>query len=294
MASKILIVGATGTVGRNLVLELQRCGARVRAATRDPGSPRARASLPPGAEIVPFDLEQPAMFARALAGVDRVFLLARPGDEHADRVALPFIEAMEKNGVQHVVNLTAMGSELLPDFPLRKIELRLEASAAEGRMTFTHLRPNWFMQVFAGGALLDQIRATRTVRVPAADARISWIDARDVAAVAAVALTEPRHRGQAYTLTGEEALHHGDVVALVGAASGAAIRYEPIEEGEARAVLAGAGFPPPWIERLIRFYGLVRAGLGAPVSSAVRDVLGRPARAFRDFARENAGTWASL
>jgi uncharacterized protein YbjT (DUF2867 family) len=218
--------------------------------------------------------------------------MARPGDEHADRVALPLIDAMERSAVQHVVDLSAIGVELRPEFALRKVELRLEASAAAGRMSYTHLRPNWFMQVFSGGPLLEQLRATRTIRIPAANAKLSWIDARDVAAVAAAVLTGMRHVGKAYTLTGDEALDHAEVAAILGSAIGATIHYESIDDDEARRVLGSAGLPPPWIERLVRFYALVRTGLGAPVSSAVREVLARPARTFQDFARDYAAEWS--
>ena len=154
MNTKILVVGATGTVGRPLVAELVNGGAAVRAATRDPA--RARGMLPDAAEIVPFDLERTDTFDDALQYVDRVFLIARPGDEHADHLAFPLIEAMERHGVRHVVDLSALGAEARPSFALRKVEQRLEASP----MTFTHLRPNFFMQLFTGGSLLAAVRAS--------------------------------------------------------------------------------------------------------------------------------------
>jgi uncharacterized protein YbjT (DUF2867 family) len=286
MNDKVLVVGATGTVGSALVAELVKAGVRVRAATRDPARV-ARGSFPSAVEIVPFDLERAATFDAALDGVGRAFLIARPGDEHSDRLALPLLDVMEKRGVRHVVNLSAMGAELRPSFALRKIELHLEASS----MAFTHLRPNWFMQVFTSGGHLDAVRA-RTLRLPAALAKIAWIDARDVAAVAAVALLSGRaHTGKAYTLTGGEALSYAEVAALIGESSGIQLRYEPSTEDEARRVLADAGFPPPWVERLIGFYRLVREGLAAPVSPAVEELLGKPARTFAAFAREHAAMW---
>jgi len=181
MKGKILVVGATGTVGSSLVAELVKVGVPVRAATRDPVSAAARGGFSSEAEIVSFDLTRAETFNAALDGVERAFLVARPGDEHADLLAFPLIDAMEKRGVRRVVDLSAMGAELRPSFALRKIELRLEAST----MAFTHLRPNWFMQMLAGGAFLAAVHATRTLRVPAALAKISWIDARDVSAARA-------------------------------------------------------------------------------------------------------------
>jgi uncharacterized protein YbjT (DUF2867 family) len=285
MNGKILAVGATGTVGRTLVAELVKIGAAVRAATRDPAG--ARGMLPDAAEIVLFDLERSATFEDALRGVDRAFLIARPGDEHADRVAFPLIEAMERCNVRHVVDLSAMGTEARPSFALRKVEQRIEASS----LTFTHLRPNFFMQMFIGGSLLAAVRAS-VIRVPAAFAKISWIDARDIAAVAAVVLDSDRtHAGKAYTLTGPQALDHAEVAAIIKEASACDLRYEAISEEVARRSLSEAGFPAPWVERLVGFYRLVRDGLAAPVSSAVEDLLGRPARTLSDFAQEHAAMW---
>lgn len=287
MNPKVLVLGATGTVGRALVAALVQRGVAVRAATRDPDRAR-RAGLGSEVETVLFDLERPETFDRALEGVERVFLVARPGDEHSDRWALPLLDAVERHGVRRVVDLSAMGAEARPDFALRRIELRIEASS----LGYTHLRPNWFMQVFAGGSLLASIRASRTLRIPAAEAKLSWIDARDIAEVAALELLRPElEERRAFTLTGDEALSHGDVAGLLGAASGQEVRYEAIDEDTARRALAEAGFPPPWIERLVGFYRLIRQGWTAPVSSAVRDLLGRPARTFAAFARENADLW---
>jgi uncharacterized protein YbjT (DUF2867 family) len=197
------------------------------------------------------------------------------------------IDEMKRQGVQHVVNLTAMGTELRPEFTLRKLELHLEASG----IAFTHLRPNWFMQIFAGGGLLAGVLATGTIRVPAADARISFIDARDVAAVAAATLTEPGHLGKAYTLTGGAALDHGAVAREIAAAANRSVHYQTLTEDEARAGLAASGFSPERIERLIQFYRLVRQGGCASVSDDVQNILGRSPFSFGHFAHDYASVW---
>jgi uncharacterized protein YbjT (DUF2867 family) len=288
VTGRVLVLGATGTVGRSLVAELLEVGARVRAATRDPVRARARGGFASEVEVVPFDLERTATFDDALIGVDRVFLIARPGDDQADRLAFPLIAAMERRGVRHVVDLSAMGAEVRPSLALRRIEQRLEGSS----LMWTHLRPNWFMQMFTSGTLLAAVRAG-AIRVPAALAKISWIDARDIASVAAVALvSQDAHAGKAHTLTGAQALDYAEVAALIADASGRPVRYEAIGEEEARRVLSEAGFPPLWVERLVGFYRLVREGLASLTSPAMRDLLGRPARTFAAFAHEHAATWS--
>jgi uncharacterized protein YbjT (DUF2867 family) len=189
MRKSVLVTGATGRVGGVLVTELARRGHAVRAAVRRPMQrPASQSNLVTDVE---FDFDRPETLAGALDGVYRVFLIARPGDDKADAVAAPLVDQMKRRHIRPVVNLTALGVEALPDTALRKIERSIEDSG----IAFTHLRPNFFMQVFAADPLLPGIRARGVLAVPAGDATLSFVDAQDIAAVAAVALTEPGHDG---------------------------------------------------------------------------------------------------
>jgi uncharacterized protein YbjT (DUF2867 family) len=287
MPERFLLLGATGTVGGHLLSLLESRGIPVRAATRDPDAVKRPRTV--STEWIPFDLEHPDTFAPALDTVTRVFLMARPGDEQADRVALPLIDEMKLRGVRHVVNLTAMGAEVAGHVPaLRAIELALEGSG----IGFTHLRPNFFMQIFSTGPMLAAIRAAGVIRVPAADSTLSFVDARDIAEVALAALVDPAHSGKAYTLTGDSAIDHSQVAAALSAATGKVVRYLPISEEQARASLLAAGLGADRVDRLARFYQLVRSGACSPISPDVRTVLGRPARSFVDFAHGHASCFA--
>jgi uncharacterized protein YbjT (DUF2867 family) len=259
-------------------------GERVRAATRQPASARSPQSA---VEFVEFDFERPETFAATLDGIDRVFLIARPGDDHADLVAYPLIDEMKRQGVRQVVNLSAMGAESRDDFALRKVERYLEDSG----VGFTHLRPNFFMQVFSSGPLLQDIRSTGAIHIPAADAKLSYIDVRDIAAVAAATLTKQGHTGKAYTLTGGEALDHQEIARALSAASGRTVQYVAISEEAARRFVEAAGLSPERTERLLGFYRLVRLGFCAPVSFDVQTVLARHPISFAQFANENAPCW---
>lgn len=282
---RILVLGATGTVGRPLLTELIAQDATVRGATRDP---LRAAAINPNPEWTEFDFQRPATFAPALADVERVFLISRPGDDAADRFAVPFIDALRTAGVQHVVNLSAMGAEQQPEFSIRRVELLLEASG----IPFTHLRPNFFMQIHAAGALCQSIRQARRLALPAADALLSFIDARDVAAVAAHVLHDPSaHAGHAYTLTGPQALDYHQVAAHVSAAAGQRVGYVPIDDDAMRTMLQSAHLPERQIVRLLGMYRLVRAGACAPVSHNVEALLGRPAIRFEAFATDYANCW---
>ena len=279
-----LVVGASGKLGSALLRVLEAKGVPVRAGTRTVEKHQSGATSPTWVHL---DLEQPETFGPALHGVTRVLLMARPGDEQPQRTSVPLIEAMKQASVGHVVNVTAMGTELRPDFGLRKVELALEASG----LGFTHLRPNFFMQIFTAGPHHRQIKLQRQIRLPAADARISFIDVEDIAQVAAKCLLEGAHSGKAYTLTGSQALSHGDVASLVTAASGLPVQYVPLREDEARAEWASAGLPLENVERLIAFYRIVRTGAAATVDPCVEQLLGRRASTFAEFATRCAAAW---
>ena len=260
-------------------------GVPVRGATRDPA--RARRRRLPATEWIRLDLEDPESFPLALQGIRRAFLMARPGDPDPARVAGPLLEAMARAGVRRIVNLTAMGAESRGDVTLGAVERMVES----GGFRWTHLRPNWFMQIFTSGPLRESIRRAGLLPVPAADARISFVDARDVAAVAARVLVEEGHDGTGYTLTGGTAVTHAEVARELSRASGRSIAYVPIEEERARRVIADGGLGPERAERLIRFYRLVREGRAAPVTDDVALVLGRHPISLARFARDHAHRW---
>jgi uncharacterized protein YbjT (DUF2867 family) len=285
LSNKILVIGASGRVGGELVKWLVGKGLPVRAATRNPAAISVR--FQNSVEAVGFDYDRPETFAPALAGVEKVFLSVRPGDNHSDLAAMPLVDAAKKAGVQRIVDLTAMGVERDDTFMLRILERYVEASG----IPFTHLRPNWFMQNFDSGPIYHDLRATGAIHLPAADAKISFIDLRDIAAVAGAALTEPGHSGQAYTLTGIEAISYFQVAEKLSRVSGQAIAYAPIGEDMARAGLVRGGVADDLIERWLDFYRIVRQGLCSTVSTDFESVVGRTPGTFDRYAVENAASW---
>jgi uncharacterized protein YbjT (DUF2867 family) len=283
MSKKTLVIGATGRVGSELVKLLVRDGQAIRAATRNPGSFKFKNNV----EAVEFDYEKPQTFAPALVGIEKIFLIARPGDNHSDKAAMPLIDEAKKANVQLIVNLTAMGVEQDETFMLRILEKYVEASG----ISFTHLRPNWFMQSFDSGPMFADIKATGALHLPAADAKISFIDLRDIAAVGFKVLTESHHASKAYTLTGKESLSYFQVIEKISHAAGKEISYVPISEDIARAGLVKGGIPNDLIERWIDFYRKVRKGYCSPVSEDVENVLGRSPILFDQYTKDNAASW---
>jgi uncharacterized protein YbjT (DUF2867 family) len=285
MSPKILITGATGKVGSELIKLLVEKGEAVRAATRNPES--ASIKFTGAMEWVEFDYENTETFVPALKGIDKVFLVARPGDNQSDKAAAPFIDEMKLQNVKHIVNLTAMGVEQDESFMLRKLEKYIEDSG----ISFTHLRPNWFMQNFIAGPMYSDIQSTDALHLPAADAKLSFIDVRDIAAVGAVVLSSDTHTDKAYTLTGCEALNHFQVVDKINRASGREISYVPISEEIANTLLDKAGVEIDQIERWTNFFRKVRDGFCAAVSNDVEFILNREPVKFDTFAADFAEVW---
>jgi uncharacterized protein YbjT (DUF2867 family) len=187
-----------------------------------------------------------------------------------------------------VVNLSALGAERREDFALGKIERYL----AQSGMAFTHLRPNFFMQIFSSGSICADIRSSGAMHIPAANARLSFIDARDIAAVAACAFDNPEHRGKGYDLTGAASLSHDDIAETISTVTKRKVHYVPLSDEQSRLALSAAGFSVARIDRLLGFYSLVRKGMCEAVSLDLQRVLGRSATSFAQFALDHAECWS--
>jgi uncharacterized protein YbjT (DUF2867 family) len=283
MSEKILVTGSTGRVGGELVKILISNRKTLRLAARSPSAVYKGQST----EVVEFDYDRPETFAPALSGIDKVFLVARPGDNHSDKAAEPFIDEMIRAKVGLVVNLTAMGVEQDESFMLRILEKNIEKSG----IPFVHLRPNWFMQNFNCAPMLTEIRARGALHLPAADAKLSFIDIRDIAAVAYAAFTDERYSGKAYTLTGKEAISYFDVTEKLSRVSGKKIAYIPVSEEMACSGLAKNGVPQELIDRWADFYRKIRRGFCSPVSPDVDMLIGRSPITFDQYVDDYAGAW---
>jgi uncharacterized protein YbjT (DUF2867 family) len=283
MSQKILVTGATGTIGTHVVDELAKRGASVRAAARG----ASKASLPGGVEPAELDFADAASIDRALQGVSAAFLLTPFA---ADQVELGtrFIDRAKAAGVQRIVKLSAIGAEIEPGIQLgrwhRAIERHLETSGLE----HTFLRPNNFMQNFVGYYPPD---AEGTIYLPWGDGACSFIDGRDIGRVAAVALTDDGHAGKAYTLTGPAAFTIGEAAATLSSVTGRKIRYVDVPEAAARGAMLGLGMPAWMVDAMLELHAVDKAGYAAVVTDDVTKLTGTPARSFADFAKEHAASW---
>jgi uncharacterized protein YbjT (DUF2867 family) len=219
--------------------------------------------------------------------VDRVFFIPKSGDAAPQGTLNPFIDAAKAAGVKHAVLVTAAGIEHVEEAGLRQVEVYLMASGID----YTILRPTWFMQNFSTGFLFPALKAQGAVFLPAGDGKTSFIDTRDIAAVAAVALTQPGHAGRAYTLTGGEALDYAEAVAILSRAAGRELRYVPITPEQFQQGLIANGFPEANAAFMAGLFEPVRAGYAAAISPAVEQVLGGAPTRLEKFARDYAHMW---
>lgn len=283
MNNKILVIGATGNVGHTVVELLAAQGEKVKAASRQPERLPAQTNV----EVVQFNSGDPLAYSAALAEVNRVFLMAAVGNDDPAVVLAPFIDAASAAGVQHVVLMTALGIDQGPDVGLRVVEKHLMGSG----IAYTILRPNWFMQNFNPGFILPMIQSGGAFYLPASDAKTSFIDTRDIAAVAVKALTEAGHAGHEYGLTGSESLSYYEAAALLSQAAGQDIRYVPISDEDFRHSLNDAGWPPERVQMMSGLFAGVRQGWAASVLPIVAQVLGRAPITLAQFAHDNAAAW---
>ena len=282
----ILVTGATGKVGRELVRRLSESRAPFRALVRSAG--KAEAIREAGGEAVVGDLAAETAVAAALRGVDRFFLLTNSVPEQAAMEAR-LVEFAKAAGVRRIVKLSSSGADAAEP-PLflrlhRDAERHIEASG----LAWTFLRPKFFMQNYLDYA--ESIRTQGVVASPAGAGRHADVDARDVGEVAARVLTEEGHEGRAYELTGREAYALEDVARKIGTIRGRPVRFVDLPREEGRRALMASGESEwsagAWIELLAWFQRGEGTTNGSAVSLDVERILGRPPRTLDAFLREN-------
>lgn len=275
-----LIVGASGTVGREVVKLLKDQGLQVRTTT-------SQAVKSKDGTQVHVNLATGEGIKDAFEGVDRAFFLSPPG--YADQQALlsPLIQEAKRRALKKVVLMTAMGSNM-QDTPFRRSEQELVNSG----LNYNIIRPNWFFQNF-NTFWIQGILSQGKILLPAGKAKTSFIDARDIAAVGVKLLTKDDLSRQAFDLTGPEALDHDQVAEEISTASGKNIRYQEISVDDFRKGLLSAGLPNDYVNLLVVIMGYLREGYAAAITDSVEKILGRKALSVRSYTQDYKKSWLS-
>jgi uncharacterized protein YbjT (DUF2867 family) len=269
----ILITGATGTVGKELVKQLVTQGQQVRVFTRDTDK---ASNLGDQVEVAVGDLDQPETIEAALEDVKRIFLMTSSTQQDAN-----VIDMSKRYGVEHLVKLSTL--EAADDSMVGHVKWhrqREELIQASG-LNWTFLRPTMFMSTALDWA--GTIKEQGAVYYPGGLGKVPPVDPWDVAAVAACALTGTGHHGQAYALTGPEALTMGEMTCILGEVLGKPLDYVDVAEADFSEELGGLGLPEYVVDGLIGVFAAIRAGKLAHVTDSVHRITGRPARNFKTW-----------
>jgi uncharacterized protein YbjT (DUF2867 family) len=272
----ILVTGATGNVGRELVRALADAGQEVRALVRGQAD---RSRMPAGVEVVVGDLDRPETLATAVQGVRGVHLLS--GYQGMEGL----LADARRAGVERVV---LQSSSAVPGGDLgnavARYHIRSEEAVRRSGLAWTMLQPNSFMS--NATQWLPQLRAGDVIHAPFAHVRVATIDPADVAAVSARALTSDGHAGRSYRLSGPQSLTPADRVEVLAKVLGRKLRFQAQSDADARAEMRAA-MPAEYVDAFFSFFadGTLDE---SEVLPTVREVTGRPPRSFEQWAIAHA------
>jgi len=283
MTNTVLVTGATGNVGAAVLEGLVAAGQPARAAARYP----ARIATGPGVEPVRLDFEDHGTFGAALEGVRGVFLMRPPQLADMETTLVPFLRACKTSAVQHISFLSLIGVERNRRVPHHAVERAL----AECDLPYTSLRAGYFMQNLTG-FLAEDIRQHDRIYVPAGRGRTSFVDAGDIAQIASMTLCDPhRHAGQAYNLTGAEALNYRQVARILSDVVGRPIHYARPSHRAFRREMLRRGIEPEFVQVLIMLFWPVKLGMAARVYPDMARLLGRAPTRIEQFIERHRGHW---
>jgi uncharacterized protein YbjT (DUF2867 family) len=284
----ILVTGGTGNTGSAVLQQLEARGARVRAMVRGtPDKARLRGTT---ATIVVGNFDDPRSLEAALEGVARAYLVT-PSSPQAEAQQIRFAELAAAAGVAHLVKLSQFAADEASPVRFLRYHAAVERRIRELGLSFTFLRPSLYFQ----GLLAFQPMIAKEGRfvAPIGDARVSAVDVRDIAAVAAAALAERGHEGKTYRITGPSAVTHAEMADVIAKAIGRSVTFTDVPPEVFAGALGAAGVPPWQVDGLIEDYAHYARGEAAAVHSDVHDVTGVEPRDIGTFARDYARAFLS-
>lgn len=282
----ILVTGATGTVGSEVVKQLVQANQRVRVLARDPA--KAKMKFGTAVEIVKGDLEDPASLRAALKEVEVAFLVSAPSERMVEQET-NFITAAETAGLPRLVKLSNIMAAPESPAPIARFHAQIESRLAKSGIPATILRPSWYMSNF----LMDA-QSVKTGHLYSAmeNSRIAFTDPFDVAAVAVAALLDPAHSSRNYKLTGPEALTYEEVAAAFARVLGYPVKYVRVDDASLHAALKAATLPEFIIDEILKLGAVARRGDLELSTNAVQQVLGRPSRSLRQWIETNQNAFS--
>lgn len=291
----ILVTGSSGNVGTELVKQLSNSDANFRAGVHSNESADKIRKISSRAQVVQLDYDKPETLSRACEGVNKIFLLT-PGSPRVVELAANLVNEAKKAGVMHIVRQSVLGADAEPGirYTYGRLHRQVEKIIEDSGIPYTFLRPNFFMQNFVN-FYSSIIKSQGVIYAPAGDGKVSFVDVRDIAGVAAKVLTEHdesgRHIGKGYTITGPEALSYDQTAEILSNALGKKINYVNIPEADARRGMKDMGMDDWTINIALELFDDYRKGNASQVFDAVESITGNNSISFAQFAKDYAGAF---
>ena len=285
--SKIFIAGAAGNIGTALLAALHDTDAEVVAGVHAPDKAKTLSGL--GMNARPFYFQDKDSMVQAMEGCDRMFLVI-PLQEKLARYGHLAVQAAKEAGIEYIVRSSGYAASSDAHWRLGREHGMVDQFIEDSKIPFTILRPNTFMQNFS--SYLAEMIKSGTITLPEEDAKVSYIDIRDIASCAAkLLLDSDGFEDKYYALTGPEGLAMSDVAAQISKASAQEVNYTAISEDDYMETLKDMGVPEWNINMLVSLTRVVKLGMLGNVTKAVEHVTGSPARTFAGFATEHVTAW---
>jgi uncharacterized protein YbjT (DUF2867 family) len=280
----ILITGATGSIGKELIKQLLLKNIRFRIGVRTTDTQTCPKT--DNYSSVFFDYEKPSTFENAFRGIREVFLVTPLSYSRLDELLVPAISFAKKSGIKHLVSLGSTGFEQGTDMPLTVAEKCVQNSG----LNFTILRPNILMQNF-DGLIKTAISGDKKVCLPIGDARVSFVDLRDVCGAIINSLTDKVHKNKVYTLTGKKAFNLNDIFHLVSKNLNCSITYVPASVDQCINNLIEKGWDRKNADLLITLFDVARYGWCEEVSDDLKSIINREPIHFEQFIEDYHDRW---
>ena len=293
MVDTILVTGATGTVGSEVIKQLisspHTSNFNIKAAVRSLGEEESgKRVLAERVKPVQIDYNKPDTIEEAFKDVDRLFLLT-PFQSNMVELSSNLVNVAKKKktgAVKHIVKLSVMGADTEPGITGGRLHRQAENIIEESGISYTFLRPNFFMQNFIN-FFSQTIKEQGAFYLPAGDGKVSFVDVRDIAAVAVQALlNESKHGQKAYNITGPDAISYAQAAEILSNEIGRKIKYVDISEDQAREGMKAMGMDEWFINSMMDLFSITRAGYASDISSAIEEVTGKKPITFSKFAKD--------
>jgi uncharacterized protein YbjT (DUF2867 family) len=283
----ILVTGATGNAGAQVVRALVKDGQEVRAFVRD--ADKAYALFGDAVELAVGDFADAQSVGAALAGAEALFLSCADDPRRVDWETAA-IDSAAATGVRHIVKLSSITAQ--PGAPVAFWDWhgQVERHLRRSRASSTVLRAGTYMTNVLAGA--EQVALEGRLYAPAGDARIAMIDPRDVGAAAAAALTTAGHQGRAYELTGPRAITYAQIASELSAVTGRQVEFVDLPDEHARQGMVRGGMPDAIAQQVVNVFAMLRQGVAERVTDGVERLTGSPPRDFASFAHDHAFLFA--